>query len=99
MARRTRLACVLRPLLRAGAVAFVYWSGGDSSHMPGLPVLVAFRNAFVFNFGSIAFGSFVTVVLWPIRCAPQKGCAQRRCLGALPALPARRWTLARTCQG
>jgi len=51
----------------AGAIAYYYWSQGDTAQMPALPVLAALKNTVVYHLGSIAFGSFIVAVIMFIR--------------------------------
>lgn len=51
----------------AGAIASYYWTQGDSSRMPTMPVLAALKNTIVYHLGSVAFGSFIIAVIQFIR--------------------------------
>ena len=53
--------------LHTGAIGTFYWSSGNSAKMPGLPVVVAMKNAFIFSIGSICFGALLVAILQFLR--------------------------------
>ncbi|KAK9804898.1 hypothetical protein WJX72_010746 [[Myrmecia] bisecta] len=51
----------------AGAIAQFYWTRGESSRMPRLPVVAAMKNTTLYHLGSIALGSFIIAIIQFIR--------------------------------
>jgi len=51
----------------AAAVSSFYWTGGDPSKMPRMPVLWAMRRVARYHLGSIALGAFLVAVIQYIR--------------------------------
>lgn len=77
------IACSLTVI--AGAVASYYWSRGETSEMPFMPVVSSVKRLTRFSLGSVALGSLVVAIIESIRFLLE---ALRRQLKLVEATPA-----------
>lgn len=77
------IACSLTVI--AGAVASYYWSRGETSEMPFMPVVSSVKRLTRFSLGSMALGSLVVAIIESVRFLLE---ALRRQLKAVEATPA-----------
>lgn len=77
------IACSLTVI--AGAVASYYWSRGETSEMPFMPVVSSVKRLTRFSLGSMAMGSLVVAIIESVRFLLE---ALRRQLKVVEATPA-----------
>lgn len=77
------IACSLTVI--AGAVASYYWSRGETSEMPFMPVVSSVKRLTRFSLGSMALGSLVVAIIESVRFLLE---ALRRQLKVVEATPA-----------
>lgn len=77
------IACSLTVI--AGAVASYYWSRGETSEMPFMPVVSSVKRLTRFSLGSMALGSLVVAIIESVRFLLE---ALRRKLKVVEATPA-----------
>lgn len=77
------IACSLTVI--AGAVASYYWSRGETSEMPFMPVVSSVKRLTRFSLGSMALGSLVVAIIESVRFFLE---ALRRQLKVVEATPA-----------
>lgn len=93
------IACSLTVI--AGAVASYYWSRGETSEMPFMPVVSSVKRLTRFSLGSMALGSLVVAIIESIRFLLEALRRQLKVVEATPAVCCIRmiWCCTQCCLG